>query len=75
MSTGDAFCPPEINPRDADILWQFRSQNGVIKDQLNIGFQAITAGCSATRASRNGVLSLPITPCAQLQLPPDRSPH
>ncbi len=75
MSTGDAFCPPEINPRDADILWQFRSQNGVIKDQLNIGFQAITAGCSATRASRNGVLSFPITPCSRLQQRLDQLLH
>ncbi len=44
MSTGDGFLPPEINPRDADILWQFRSPEWRIKDQLNIGFQAITAG-------------------------------
>ncbi len=43
----------------------FTRQNGVVEHQLDIGFQAITAGqFSNARASRNGVLSLPITPCS-----------
>ncbi len=75
MRRATAFCPPEINPRDADILWHFARQNGVIKDQLNIGFQAIPPVSSATRASRNGVLSFPITPVLRLQQRLDQLLH
>ncbi len=75
MSTGDGFLPVEINPRDAGILWQFHSPEWRFEHQLDVGFQAVTAGQFSNAASRNGVLSLPITPCASASATPDRSPH
>ncbi len=73
MVRATAFCPSEINPRDAGILCNFARQNGVVEHQLDVGFQAAPPVSSATRASRNGVLSLPIRPALRLLPLPDQS--
>lgn len=42
----------------------FTRQNGVVEHQLDVGFQAVTAGQFSNARQQEGVLSLPITPCA-----------
>ncbi|STL74574.1 Uncharacterised protein [Escherichia coli] len=42
----------------------FTRQNGVVEHQLDIGFQAVTAGQLSNARQQERCTSLPITPCS-----------
>ncbi len=53
----------------------FTRQNGVVEHQLDVGFQAVTAGQFSNACQQEWRTFFTNNTLRLLQLPPDRSPH